>query len=50
MANSLISKLESAITSLEKDDDNAAVQKLRAFINQVHAQKGKKLPKIWLMN
>ena len=41
--NSLISKLESAIASFAKGQDKAAVNKLEAFIQQVEAQRGKKL-------
>jgi PKD repeat protein len=41
--NSLTSKLESAIDSLEDGQDNAALNKLEAFVNQVEAQRGKKL-------
>lgn len=40
--NSLVSKLVNAIDSLEKGQDNAAINKLEAFINQVEAQRGKK--------
>lgn len=40
---SLKSKLESAIQSLEKENANAAKNKLNAFINQVMALKGKKI-------
>jgi PKD repeat protein len=42
--NSLISKLNSALDSLKKKNDTAAVNKLKAFINEVEAQKGKKIP------
>ncbi|MCK5560220.1 MAG: hypothetical protein KAJ51_06485, partial [Thermoplasmata archaeon] len=41
--NSLISKLENAQKSLDKGQDNAAVNQLNAFINEVEAQRGKKL-------
>jgi probable HAF family extracellular repeat protein len=41
--NSLLSKLESAINSLDKGKDNAAINKLGAFINHAEAQAGKKL-------
>jgi len=41
--NSLIAKLESAIKSLDKGKDNAAVNKLGAFVNEVEAQSGKKI-------
>ncbi|NQV33756.1 MAG: hypothetical protein HQ515_13770 [Phycisphaeraceae bacterium] len=40
--NSLVSKLENAINSLETGQDNAAINKLEAFINQVKAQRDKK--------
>jgi PKD repeat protein len=43
LENSLTSKLENAIDSLEKGNLNAAANKLGAFINQVEAQRGKKL-------
>ena len=42
--NSFVSKLESAKNSLENDQENAAINKLEAFINQVEAQRGKKIP------
>jgi len=42
--NSLISKLNSALDALNKKNDTAAVNKLNAFINEVEAQKGKKIP------
>lgn len=41
--NSLVSKLENAIKSLDKGQENAAINQLNAFINQVEAQKGKKI-------
>lgn len=41
--NSLVSKLESAVASLEKGQEKAAKNKLKAFIKEVKAQKGKKL-------
>jgi parallel beta-helix repeat protein len=41
--NSLISKLEGTIGSLEKGQENAAANKLGAFINECEAQRGKKL-------
>ncbi|MBN2028852.1 hypothetical protein JW824_01275, partial [bacterium] len=41
--NSLLSKLNNAIKSLEKGKDNAAVNQLNAFINEVEAQGGKKI-------
>ncbi len=42
--NSLMSKVENALKSLEKGNHNAAIQQLQAFINQVEAQRGKKIP------
>ncbi|UCG68056.1 MAG: right-handed parallel beta-helix repeat-containing protein, partial [Thermoplasmata archaeon] len=41
--NSLISKLNGAYESLEDGKDNAAVNKIGAFIREVFAQRGKKL-------
>ena len=41
--NSLLSKVENAIKSLEKGKENAAIGQLEAFINQVEAQRGKKI-------
>ncbi len=41
--NSLVSKLENAIDSIQKGQANAAVNKLEAYINQVEAQRGKKI-------
>jgi chitodextrinase len=44
--NSLLAKIDAAIAKLEDDNpknDRAAVRKLRAFINEVKAQKGKKI-------
>ena len=41
--NSLTSKLQNAIQSLENGQQNAAINKLNAFINEVKAQSGKKL-------
>jgi len=41
--NSLVAKLKSVIKSLDKGHDNAAINKLNAFINQVEAQEGKKI-------
>jgi len=40
---SLTSKLENAIKSIEKENYNTAVNQLNAFINEVEAQRGKKL-------
>ena len=42
--NSLVKKLENAKSSIEKGNINAAINKIRAFQNQVQAQKGKKIP------
>jgi hypothetical protein len=42
--NSLVSKLENAIDSLGKGQTKAALNKLEAFINEVEAQRGKKIP------
>jgi len=41
--NSLTSKLQNAIQSLEKEQKNAAINQLNAFINEVQAQRNKKL-------
>ena len=41
--NSLISKVETAQKSVDKDADNAAINKLNAFINEVNAQRGNKI-------
>jgi len=41
---SLMSKLNGALDALNKKNDTAAVNKLKAFINEVEAQKGKKIP------
>ena len=43
LESSLVSKLDGAISALEKDQDTAAINKLDAFINQVDAQRGKKI-------
>jgi PKD repeat protein len=43
LESSLSSKLNNAIVSMDKGRDNAAVNKLEAFKNQVEAQRGKKL-------
>lgn len=43
MENSLLSKLEAAKKSLERDEEQPAINQLRAFINHVEAQKGKKI-------
>jgi len=42
-ASSLTSKLDNVISSLYDDQDNATINKLEAFINEVEAQRGKKL-------
>ena len=41
--NSLVSKLEAAMNSLQNDHENAAENELNAFINQIEAQRGKEL-------
>jgi hypothetical protein len=41
--NSLTSKLQNAIQSLDNGQQNAAINKLNAFINEVQAQRNKKL-------
>ena len=41
--NSLVSKLQAAIDSLDRGQENAAANQLSAFINQVEAQRGKKI-------
>jgi hypothetical protein len=41
--NSLTSKLQNAIQSLDNGQQNAAINKLNAFINEVKAQGNKKL-------
>ena len=41
--NSLIKKLENVIKKLEKGNYDAAINQLNAFINEVEAQRGKKL-------
>lgn len=41
--NSLISKLENTLASLENGQENAAINKLEAFINECEAQRGKML-------
>jgi len=41
--NSLASKIENALKSLDKGRENAAIGQLEAFINQVEAQRGKKI-------
>ena len=41
--NSLTSKLNNALSSLDKDNEKAATNKLNAFINEVNALRGKEL-------
>lgn len=41
--NSLVSKLETAKKSIEKENINAAINQLGAFINNLQAQSGKKI-------
>lgn len=41
---SLVMKLGNAIKSLEKDNYGAAINQLEAFINEVYAQNGNKIP------
>ncbi|MHC4432495.1 MAG: choice-of-anchor Q domain-containing protein, partial [Planctomycetota bacterium] len=41
---SLVSKVENAINSIQKGQTKAAANKLEAFINEVEAQRGKKIP------
>jgi hypothetical protein len=41
--NSLVSKVENAIKSLEKGDCDVAINQLQAFINEIEAQRGKKI-------
>jgi len=43
LANSLKSKLEAAMASLARGNENSARGQLNAFINQVEAQAGKKI-------
>ncbi|MDV4343621.1 tandem-95 repeat protein [Methanoculleus sp. YWC-01] len=42
--NGLTSKLDNAIEKLNKGNERTAVNQLNAFINQVKAQRGKKIP------
>ena len=42
--NSLVSKVENAIKSLKKENTKAAVNQLQALINELEAQRGKKIP------
>jgi len=46
LQTSLVSKLENAISSIENENYNAAVNKLNAFISQVEAQRGKALTEV----
>jgi hypothetical protein len=41
--NSMVSKIENALNSADKENDEAAVNMLEAFINQIEAQRGKKI-------
>jgi ABC-type transporter Mla subunit MlaD len=41
--NSLVSKVEAAAQSSDAEKINAAVNQLNAFINEVEAQRGKKI-------
>ncbi|MCK4823665.1 putative metal-binding motif-containing protein [bacterium] len=41
--NSLISKVNNALKSVDKDADNAAINQVQAFINEINAQRGKKI-------
>lgn len=43
LENALVSKLEGALSKFESGNNNAAVGKLNAFINQINAQSGKKI-------
>ncbi|AJY74257.1 OmpL47-type beta-barrel domain-containing protein [Paenibacillus beijingensis] len=43
LENALISKLEAAIASLEGGQDEAYINQLQSFINQIEAQSGKKI-------
>jgi RHS repeat-associated protein len=43
LQNSLTSKLEAALKSLQKGKQETAINQLEAFINQVEAQRGKKI-------
>jgi hypothetical protein len=40
---SLLAKVDSAISSLNRGKEQAAIGQLRAFINEVEAQRGKKI-------
>ena len=41
--NSLTSTLNAAIASLDRENDNAAVNQLNAFVNKVEAERDKKI-------
>jgi hypothetical protein len=41
--NSLVSKVQAAENSLDKEKDQAAINQLNAFINEVSAQRGNKI-------
>lgn len=41
--NSLVSKVDNALNSVDKENDEAGINQLQAFINQIEAQKGKKI-------
>jgi len=41
--NSLASKVDNALKSISKENDDTAVNQLQAFINQILAQRGKKI-------
>jgi len=41
--NSLVSKVDNALKSADKEKDEAAINILQAFINQIEAQRGKKI-------
>ncbi len=44
LENALVRKLENTLASFERGNTAAAVNKLGAFVNQVEAQSGKKIP------
>lgn len=46
LENALVSKLDSAQDALDRGNNEAAINKLLAFINQVEAQRGKKIKEI----
>lgn len=41
--NSIVSKIDNAVKSIDKEKDEAAINMLQAFINQIEAQRGKKI-------